>query len=76
MLLCRNLRGSDAGIPQEAANTKIPAVVMSNILIDKTGRRPLLVVSNTGNCFCFFLIGLSFYLQDHGYWKEIAPILV
>ncbi|XP_044499481.1 sugar transporter ERD6-like 5 [Mangifera indica] len=55
---------------------QIPAVLVSVILIDKAGRRPLLMVSSTGIFLSFLLLGFSFCLQDNNYWKQITPVLV
>ncbi|KAK1583604.1 hypothetical protein Q3G72_025437 [Acer saccharum] len=55
---------------------EIPTVVASVILTDKSGRRPLLMVSATGMCLSGFIIGLSFWLQNLQQWKEISSNLV
>nr|POE94037.1 sugar transporter erd6-like 5 [Quercus suber] len=54
---------------------QIPATVLGASLIDKFGRRTLLMASAFGECLGCFLTGLSFLLQDHNWWKEVSPIL-
>ncbi|XP_022746681.1 sugar transporter ERD6-like 15 isoform X2 [Durio zibethinus] len=45
------------------------------MLLDKAGRRPLLLVSFAGLCFGSFLTGLSFFLKDFNWWDDGTPIL-
>ncbi|KAI4301847.1 hypothetical protein L6164_035087 [Bauhinia variegata] len=54
---------------------QIPMTALGVILTDKSGRRPLLLVSAGGTCLGCFLAGLSFFLQDLHKWKDISPIL-
>ncbi|KAL5837956.1 hypothetical protein ACOSQ3_015125 [Xanthoceras sorbifolium] len=49
--------------------------ILSVMLVDKSGRKPLLLVSAIGTCLCCFLVGLSFCLQNFHNWKEIVTIL-
>ncbi|PQP93349.1 sugar transporter ERD6-like 5 isoform X1 [Prunus yedoensis var. nudiflora] len=54
---------------------QIPMTGLGVILMDKSGRRPLLLVSSTGTCLGCLLVGLSFLLQKLQQWKLVTPIL-
>ncbi|KAL1350602.1 hypothetical protein AAHE18_06G036100 [Arachis hypogaea] len=54
---------------------KIPMTTLGVFLMDKSGRRPLLLVSAVGTCLGCFLAALSFFLQDLHKWKELSPVL-
>ncbi|KAL4352639.1 hypothetical protein GQ457_06G019720 [Hibiscus cannabinus] len=62
------------GLCTLAAVEMVMAVVSAS-LIDKFGRRSLLLVSSGGICLCSFLTGTSFLLQDHDMWSKGTPIL-
>ncbi|KMT13558.1 hypothetical protein BVRB_4g083330 [Beta vulgaris subsp. vulgaris] len=54
---------------------QVPMTVLGMLLMDKSGRRPLLMISATGTCLGCFLTGLSFLLQDLHMWTTEAPFL-
>ncbi|KAL5136017.1 Sugar transporter ERD6-like 5 [Glycine soja] len=54
---------------------QIPMTALGVLLMDKSGRRPLLLISASGTCLGCFLAALSFTLQDLHKWKEGSPIL-
>ncbi|KAK4273509.1 hypothetical protein QN277_021892 [Acacia crassicarpa] len=54
---------------------QVPMTALGVLLMDKSGRLPLLLISAGGTCLGCFLAGLSFLLQDLQKWKEVSPIL-
>ncbi|XP_057719607.1 sugar transporter ERD6-like 5 isoform X5 [Arachis stenosperma] len=54
---------------------QIPMTILGVLLMDKSGRRPLLLVSASGTCFGCLLVALSFLLLDLHKWKDLSPIL-
>nr|XP_017257789.1 PREDICTED: sugar transporter ERD6-like 5 isoform X2 [Daucus carota subsp. sativus] len=54
---------------------QVPMTLLGVLLMDKSGRRPLLLISAAGTCLGCFFVGSSFLLQDLQLWKEISPVL-
>ncbi|XP_020540305.1 uncharacterized protein LOC105647834 [Jatropha curcas] len=68
--------GFPTGVGSAAASiAQIVANICSLFLIDKYGRRPLLLISSVGSCLASVITGLSFLLQDFNLGKEFTPIL-
>ncbi|XVF66317.1 hypothetical protein PTKIN_Ptkin10aG0025700 [Pterospermum kingtungense] len=68
------------------ACVQVPITILGAMLMEKSGRRPLIMVSATGTFLGCFLAGTSFYLkllnlfldfmnQDHYLLRELVPIL-
>ncbi|XP_022979774.1 sugar transporter ERD6-like 16 isoform X1 [Cucurbita maxima] len=55
---------------------QVPITVGGVILMDKSGRRPLIMVSAAGTSLGCFLTGASFFLKNHGLLLEFVPVLV
>ncbi|KDP23561.1 hypothetical protein JCGZ_23394 [Jatropha curcas] len=54
---------------------QIPMTALGVILMDISGRRPLLMISAAGTCLGCFLAALSFLLQDLHKWTAFSPFL-
>ncbi|CBI26145.3 sugar transporter ERD6-like 7 isoform X1 [Vitis vinifera] len=55
---------------------QIPVTIIAVALMDRCGRRPLLLVSSVGTFLGTFLIGLAFYLKDHELVLKLIPMMV
>ncbi|GMJ02025.1 hypothetical protein like AT5G18840 [Hibiscus trionum] len=72
---------ASAGLSSGKAGTiayaclQVPITVVGAMLMDKSGRRPLIMVSATGTFLGCFLAGASFYLKEHNLLPEWIPIL-
>nr|GMD19078.1 dehydration-responsive element-binding protein 1F-like [Ipomoea batatas] len=53
----------------------VPITVGGAMLMDRSGRRPLLMVSATGTFSGCFLTGVSFYLKGQSLWLNLVPVL-
>ncbi|KAH7846125.1 hypothetical protein Vadar_010273 [Vaccinium darrowii] len=54
---------------------QVPMTMLGVLLMDKSGRRALLMISAAGTCLGCFLVGLSFLLQDLQVWKDFSPVM-
>lgn len=72
---------ADAGLSSGKIGTiayacvQVPITVVGAILMDKSGRRPLIMVSATGTFLGCFLAGTSFFLKGQGLLLEWAPVI-
>ncbi|XP_052189605.1 sugar transporter ERD6-like 16 [Diospyros lotus] len=71
----------DAGLSSGSIGTlayaivQVPITIVGAVLMDKSGRRPLLMVSATGTFFGCFLTGLSFFLKGQSLLLGWVPVL-
>ncbi|KAK4751384.1 hypothetical protein SAY87_004866 [Trapa incisa] len=54
---------------------QVPITFLGAVLMDKSGRRPLIMVSAFGTFLGSFLTGLSFYMKANDLFNEIVPLL-
>ncbi|KAJ4834136.1 hypothetical protein Tsubulata_012631 [Turnera subulata] len=52
---------------------QVPMTVLGTVLMDISGRRPLLMISAAGTCLGCFLAALSFFLQGLETLTDISP---
>ncbi|KAL6191049.1 hypothetical protein ACLB2K_037442 [Fragaria x ananassa] len=57
------------------ACVQVPITVVGAMLIDKSGRRPLIMVSATGTFLGCFLAGTSFFLKEYGLLLDWVPTI-
>ncbi|KAK1360329.1 sugar transporter ERD6-like 5 [Heracleum sosnowskyi] len=53
-----------------------PVAALGVLVLDRLGRRPVLLASLIGASLGSFLVGSAFVLQDFNQWKELTPALV
>ncbi|KAK6915529.1 Major facilitator, sugar transporter-like [Dillenia turbinata] len=58
------------------AIVQIPMNIVGMLLIDRFGRKPLLMVSAAGSCLGSLLVGFAFLFEDFNKWTTVDPVLV
>ncbi|CAH8383879.1 unnamed protein product [Eruca vesicaria subsp. sativa] len=53
----------------------IPKALLGLILVEKMGRRPLLLASSSGMCLSCLLLAFSFSFRTYGMLYELTPVL-
>ncbi|XP_022851053.1 sugar transporter ERD6-like 7 isoform X2 [Olea europaea var. sylvestris] len=71
----QRLRGKNANISEEAAEIQVIITALGATLIDRAGRKPLLLVSASGLVLGCLLTGSSYYLKEHRIAANAAPAL-
>ncbi|XP_075654678.1 sugar transporter ERD6-like 16 [Castanea sativa] len=54
---------------------QVPITIVGAMMIDKSGRKPLVMISATGTFLGCFVTGTSFFLEGHNLLLEWAPTL-
>ncbi|CAM0908016.1 unnamed protein product [Alopecurus aequalis] len=54
---------------------QIPMTTLGVLLLDKAGRRPLLMVSASGTCLGCLLVAVSFLAKEHNWAKDLNVVL-
>lgn len=57
------------------ACVQVPITMLGATLMDKCGRRPLLMASASGTFLGNLITGISFFLKDHELFREWVPLL-
>ncbi|KAK4283566.1 hypothetical protein QN277_000503 [Acacia crassicarpa] len=57
------------------AFTQVPLTVLGAILMDKSGRRPLIMISAAGTLLGSFMTGAAFFLKGHSLLLGWVPVL-
>ncbi|CAN6451131.1 unnamed protein product [Victoria cruziana] len=52
-----------------------PMTLVGALLLDVSGRKPLLVISAAGTCIGCCIAGTSFFLKDHDWLKQLVPAI-
>ncbi|XP_021865209.1 sugar transporter ERD6-like 7 [Spinacia oleracea] len=58
------------------ASIQIPITAIGAVLMDRSGRKPLLLVSAAGTCLGCFMAGSAFFAKNLGFLEKEAPYLV
>ncbi|OEL14261.1 Sugar transporter ERD6-like 5, partial [Dichanthelium oligosanthes] len=54
---------------------QVPVTGLGVLLVDRAGRRPLLMVSAAGTCLGCILVGLSFLAKEHHWGQDLNLVL-
>ncbi|XP_057856966.1 sugar transporter ERD6-like 16 [Cryptomeria japonica] len=66
---------SDHAASVSVAALQVPMTVVGVLLMDRAGRRPLLMVSAGGISLGCFMVGVSFYIQGHESYAHLGALV-